>query len=251
MTLSLTAAGAGATNKTAGAGISVTVSVTAGQLIVVCLAMDNSAATGGAPTVTLSDGDLNSYLGSTQANRTPGASSNDGVSILLRYAIAQATNATLTVSAAFSVSTQAKCMWVHVLDRDTSQAISGAFGEISTGADSTPSIAVTPAASGTALITVLGVESSTQPGINDTDTLEGSWSTVQKLNTTGGSAASNISLATQVKITSGVSTQTWNAAGTQSGDFAGGVLPLREVPVTRHQRFYRRGRTASIQKSVR
>lgn len=215
-----------ASNKTSGSTISLspTGNISVGNLLIVAVAADNLSAT--TPTFTFSDSKSNTWTteaqGAVNATAAAGASGAIGVC----YITAQITTTdtiTVTLSGAVTAKALQLLEFSGVLDVERNAAVT------TTGTSSTPSVTSGSANIGDLVIGVTAYEDNAAPNSVDTDTTRGSWSTGYGTFTTGGSAATNIGVSTQYKITTtAAGTQTYNVVLGASTDWVAMAVPLQE-----------------------
>lgn len=182
---------AGTTNLNSGA-----ISMTAGRIYMVLMAWDPSG--NSVPTVTLSD-TANTYTQLDNIYPAPNTSSA-GTGVLNQiFTTTAGATATRTITATFSASITAKTMVVLELQNATTTQRSSRQQARGTGT----AISYTGPATSSAtdmVITLVGWESPTAAVSGSTSTAGGTWSAVSQINTTGGTANTNIGIAYQYKI---------------------------------------------------
>lgn len=198
--------------------------IATGNVLIARWAGDNSGTNGAATTVSVTDPRSNTWTVGAAANQDPGAA-NEGVSARIAYAVA--TNAytngdDLTLN--YGNSTTADSVVVDEwagLDTGSLVAVAQATA---TGVSATPSVGITPTATGQLVVAMLGIEG---PGGDvytaDTDTTNGEWYGLPALSTTSATATSNQTVRGAYKIVTGTSAQTFNPAIT-SRDWAAVII---------------------------
>jgi hypothetical protein len=182
---------AGTNNLNSGA-----ISMTAGRIYMVLMAWDPSG--NSVPTVTLND-TANTYTQLDNIYPAPNTSAA-GTGVLNQiFTTTAAATATRTITATFSASITAKTMIVLELTNAT-------LTQRSTRAQTRSTITTLsytgPATSSATdmVITLVGWESPNAVVSGSTSTAGGTWSAISQINTTGGTANTNIGLAYQFKI---------------------------------------------------
>lgn len=187
-------------------------SIATGNYLIARVAMDNSGTSGAARTLTVTDTHSNTWTTLTGANRTAGSAANDGSTCYIAYAkvttgFSNGDNLTFTYSGAVVAKAIVVEEWVG-LDATTPIAVSETTA---TGGSTTPSISRTPLASGQLFYGALSVEGPTgDTYTEDSDTTAGTWSTLSRVSSASGTAASNQTINGVAKLVTGTSAQTWN-----------------------------------------
>lgn len=233
MALTGTDRGQGSTNAAGQSSLAVVPAsnCTAGALVVLCVAYDNSGSAGADPFSAISDTRGNVWT--TRANQLndPGAASA-GVALRIfttkQTAGALTTGDTITVS--FGGSTTVARAWtlmeITAAAGSNARFQSGGSGG-TTGSSGTPSLGSIAPALGNLLVCCMGAEGNSAI-TGDSDTTNGSWSTQQ---TSGiGTTTGGMEITSQRKVISGfpISTQTYNVAMT-SADWAIAYIIVEEV----------------------
>ena len=233
MALTVTSRGSGS-NKTGATtyGISPASNFAAG-LAVFTLAYDNAGTDGADPYSSISDSLGNTWTSRQGALRDPGAAaagacfriftSPQDVGLL-------ATSTTITVSFG-AVSVTAKAYTLNQVSPAAANTAAYVTGSTATGAGST-NIVTGSITSGDVVLCGLAHESEASSA-DDGDTTNGTWTTGQAANTTGGADASNMATRSQAKVTTGTGTQTWDFSA--PGDWAAAWIEVNEQVASANQ----------------
>ena len=205
--------------KTAGTTITSTnFSITSGNVYVLLLAWDPSG--NGVPTNSLLAESSGSLVTWNQVNNQYTApsttSSGTGVIIQAFMSTAVASSASAFIQAGFSASITSKTMVVLELTNATQTQRSTRVNQRGTGTALSYTGPATVAATDI-VITFTGWESPTAVSSGSTSTTGGTWSALSQINTTGGTANTNIGIAYQTKIIT--------AAGAQAIAWTLGATP--------------------------
>jgi hypothetical protein len=206
-----------AQNKTAAATVVVTTTaiIPAGTLLVIGVCADNvAAATPAISSITAVGG--GTWTDRAGATTQSGATTTAGTGVFVYcrtlYASTQVASGTaITVTFNASPAAKAVALWGaagingDVLRNTVVSAVS------TTGVPSAVT-AGTALAAGDVVIGVVGAENNAVP-TGDADTLNGSWSTIDGVATTGGSANTNTTVAMQYKTVTATGAQTFNPTG--------------------------------------
>ena len=204
--------------KTAGTSISSgSFSFTSGNTILVLLAWDPSGnAIPIVQSVSETSGFL-SYNGSLTAQFTAPTTTSSGTGVIIQPLTFTATNSSATnITVGFSASVTAKTMIILELTNATTTQRSTS----TTARGTTTAVSYTGPATVAAtdiVITLLGVESPTAIASGSTSTTGGTWSALSQIQTTGGTANTNIGIGYQYKIIT--------AAGAQAIAWTTGATP--------------------------
>jgi hypothetical protein len=200
--------------KTAGTGNlnSGAISTTAGRIYLVMLAWDPSG--NSLPTVTLND-TANTYTSVAALYPAPTTTSAGTGVIIQGFTMTAGATSNRTITATFSASITAKTMVVLELTNATTTQRSTA----TTSRGTTTAVSYTGPATVAAtdiVVTWLGWESPTAVSSGSTSTTGGTWSTLSQINTTGGTANTNIGIGYQYKIITAAGAQTiaWTLGAT-------------------------------------
>lgn len=198
-------------NKTSSSSetIVATAGIPAGTLLVFATAYDSSGS--GTPTVST----LSASGGGTWTQRANGSSTATGAGngiFLYTYTTLTTTeiapNANIT-TVTLSGATIAKAMAVWAFGFVNNTLRNTAVTATSTAGTPSAVTAGTALVAGDLVIGTIGGETNALP-TGDTDTLNGSWSTITGTNTTGGGAATNVAVGMQYKIVTATGAQTYN-----------------------------------------
>lgn len=198
---------AGTNNLNSGA-----ISMTAGRIYLVMLAWDPSGSS--VPTVTLAD-TANTYTQLDTIYAAPSTTSS-GTGVLGQiFTTTAGATATRTITATFSASITAKTMVVLELQNATLTQRSTRTQARGTGTAISYTGPATVAATDL-VFTMVGWESPTAISSGSTSTAGGTWSAVSQINTSGGTANTNIGIAYQTKIITAAGAQTiaWTTGAT-------------------------------------
>lgn len=231
MALTISQAGS-ATSTTSSSTLVVTptVSFSANDGVLVCIAADNSTAQGGLPFSSVTDSQSNTYT-LVRSVKQQGASQNNLACGAIYFCVVQ--NA-LSVSDSITVNllnnTTAKAAVTFKIgaaaNKKPSQISDNVFSP--TGDASSSSRSTTTMTSGDALVFLLAIENN---GVvtGDSDTTRGSWSSAYVANADSGTALTSMQAFSQYKIVTGNGTQTWDTTFPSSSSFATAYATFREV----------------------
>lgn len=212
MTLTVTNRGT-AQDKAAGSlSITPASNCTAGALLLLAVSYDNSGASGADPFVGVTDTSGNTWTTRLNELNDPG-SANAGVAFRLFESTQNAgtltTSSTITVNVGLSTTAKAATLTELTGTLGVATYVTGASA---TGSGASPSITTGTITSGNVVFGAVGRENDTAMTA-DSDTTNGSWSTAQLTNTTGGSVDTNQSVISQAKVVTATATQTYNVSG--------------------------------------
>lgn len=170
-----------------------------GDFLIMGVAVDNSGLS--APTLdSFTDTQGNTWTVQSQGTASPTSGAGSGIRVMLATCPVTTAHAVGDfVTATFSASVTAKAGVVIGLsgaNTGTPNNIATASG---TNGASTTAISQNPSASGKCIVLVSGFENNAAP-TGDSDTTNGSWSSVAEDHTTGGGATANIAVGVQTKI---------------------------------------------------
>jgi hypothetical protein len=190
-----------------------------GDLIVVFIAADNAGASGASSIGTPTDSAGHTYTQLKLQNRTAGSVAADGCTAAIYATIV--TNATVaTLTANFSVSTTAKCVYA-IAFRGAGATIGASYGSgVGSGTGTAYTAVTTASVVNTELaLACVANESATVPAAN-TDALNGTW--VEASVSGGGTAGDTTKMALRAgyKIVTATATQTFAGATGVSTDWA-------------------------------
>lgn len=200
---------------------------------VLCVAYDNAGAAGEDeihgitvdPRITDSNG--NFWYSVLNTINSSGSAANDGVVIrmFICYQEVETLTTADTISIFFNTSTAAKRWTLSQFATDNGTGIVYYIprsGGTETGSGTSTTITTASITSGDAVMCMVGSEINDGTITADSDTTNGSWSTLQSSNGTG------MSIYSQYKIVTATATQTYNLSGLTSGDYCEGYIILRE-----------------------
>jgi hypothetical protein len=218
--------GAGTTVVTLAGGISTTV----GNMAILRVAADNSGAGGARPGLTVADSKSNTWTVIQGGLADPGAASA-GTCVYLAYApITTSLVAADTITLTWGATTTAKAVVVEEWE-DVDDVLPVATTAVANQANASSAMTVgpiAPTAANQLVYAALATEGPTgDTAPNDTDTTNGTWSTLTRLSTGSGTATDNQTIAGQYKVVSTTGNQTWNATIT-ARDWAAVVVVFRE-----------------------
>jgi hypothetical protein len=231
MALTISEAGS-ATSNTSSSTLVVTptVSFSANDGVVVCIAADNSTAQGGLPFSSVTDSQSNTYT-LVRSVKQQGASQNNLACGAIYFCVVQnALSVSDSITVNFLNNTTAKAAVTFKIgaaaNKKPSQISDAAFSP--TGDASSSSRSTTTMTSGDALVFLLAIENN---GVvtGDSDTTRGSWSSAYVANADSGTALTSMQAFSQYKIVTGNGTQTWDTTFPSSSSFATAFATFREV----------------------
>lgn len=227
MALSVSLAGSNSGTTSSGNITLGGVNAAVGDLIVVAVAAANSGTSGASSIASCSDGGTNTFSKRGEINQTPGSASGDGATFAWFTAPVTGALSGATIQVNFSPNVAQKAITVYVVSATGGTIDTPTAGGGQTGASSTPSVTKGSVTSGYAFFG--GVAAETDDGYTaDSDTTNGSWSTLQDVQADGGGDASAMQLATQYKIVTSTGGQTYNPTitGGASRDWAANWLEV-------------------------
>ncbi len=199
---------------------SLTVSVD--DWLVVFVALPNAGVGGAALTVTVEDSDgLNTYTQRASINRDP-SGAGDGVT--LKVYTCQVTDAVTSgnITATFSDTVGSSCIQVYRVRPATNEVISHVTTDATgdTGSSTTPSTGTTASiTNGNIIFAAAGIEGN-NTCTGDSDTTNGSWSTIVQRTADNSGDTDSTALASQYKTVTATGTQSWTITDTDSNDWA-------------------------------
>ena len=192
--------------KTSGTNnLSQTISANTGDVLLVMIAWDPSGAS--LPTITsVADNGGNTYTAANTLYTAP-ATTSAGTGVITQLFTTTVTNGqSLTITPTFSAAITAKAMSVLEVSKLTTTQTN--TRTVLRGTTTGPTITTPSANAGGLVLVFTGWEQTNNNAVTgDTDTINGTWSTVVKGGTTGGSTGTNIMLAYQYKIVTATGTQ--------------------------------------------
>lgn len=182
---------------------------TAGALIVLCCAYDNSGTNGADPFSTISDTKGNTWTSRVASLNDPGAA-NAGIAVRI-FTTSQNGGALTTsdvVTVGFGGLTTVSRAWSFIeFTSDVGVPVYKNGGQ-ETAATASPTITTGTIPAGHAVVGCIGREGNDAVSTEDTDSTNGTWSTAQAQG--AGTTTSGAQIITQQKITTGSGTQTYN-----------------------------------------
>lgn len=189
-----------------------------GDLILVAIHADNAGTSGVAAISSVTDSTgANTYSSVVSRNQTSGAA-NDGLTVAI-YSTVLASDwaSATTVTVNWSPNVTAKTIRVVVVTGSDSTAYSTGTNS---GSGATYDSNVTASlASGDLIFAAVGNESNTNP-VADSDTTNGSWTTLASASGGGGGDATKMSSRDHYKVVTGAGTQQCNGSTGASTDWA-------------------------------
>lgn len=216
-------------NNTAGTTFTITPATdfTPASLAVLCLALDNSGASGAATTVSVSTG-VGAWTASQSGLYDPGAASA-GVQIALLTCNISSWAAGTNLTVTLGNSTTAKAWTLTEVRSDVEWGYASATkiaGGVNTGAASAAPTVTTGSITSGDIVFGWGGAESANTWAGDADTLNGSWSTQQS--NAAGTGTTGMSVTSQWKIVNATAAQTYNPTLT-SADVIIGWAQFRET----------------------
>jgi len=210
-----------------------------GYFLVARIVLDNSGASGAAPTIGITDSHT-SWTVVGPANRDPGAASA-GITTYIAYGFCATTYSagsdTVNISSSPSV-TQISCTIAQWSGVKNPSPVSVSVVTAS-GGSTAPAASISPLAAGELVVVACGIEgNSADRTAYDTDTTNGSWAAADNwTQQQGGSATAtdNITLIHQSKIVTASGAQAWGATLGTSRDWAVCAIVFAVAPVTTSQ----------------
>lgn len=211
--------GGNKTSETSHITSALAASAAIGDLVIVAIAADNAGTSGVSSITAPQDSQGNNYTLIKEQNRTAGSAAADGCTASLYGSVLTTalTSGVDTVTLNFSPATIAKA-WTGIKVTGANTTTYSTGNNSGSGATYT-SNASASMASGDLFVGVVANESGTAPA-SDSDSTNGSWSS---LNTTSGGTggdATKMGINLQWKVTTGSGTQTLDAATGASTDWA-------------------------------
>lgn len=206
------------------------VTVSAGDWIIVAVAADNSGSAGAASLTGVTDSAGNTYEQLTLLNQDP-AAVDAGTTLGIYLARVDNALSSGSISANFNPNTPAKAMSIKRITPGAGERVavhsigSGAIGSgtaYSAGAISVPN--------GYTIYGATALEQSTA-ATADSDTTNGSWSTAHTAAANTGTNATSQAITTQQKTVTATGNQTYNTSSGSTRDFAINAVVLWGEPV--------------------
>ena len=221
-----------ATRTTAGSSLAFSsVSANPGDWLVVMVAADNSGTSGVSPMtaggISVSSGAV-SWASRILANRTAGAA-NDGASLGVWTGAVLSTLSSVTVTVTFSPNvTRAAGAIYKVVPAAGNHVAYDTVGTATSGSATSLAHTTQSVTSGYTVICSCAIEHTAVP-TGDSDTTNGTWSTIYGVASSSGTASSSMSIGNQWKTVSATATQTWNLTwGTLTRDRVANSLTIFE-----------------------
>lgn len=216
--MALTLAEAGKSNSatsTATLVVTSTVSFAAGDMVVVCIAADNAGTQGASSISSVTDSKSHTYTQRAIQNQDPAAASAGATVAIYTAFVTSAMTTSDTFTVNFSPNTQYKSAVVWKATAASTEFPKFLSNGGTVGSTANPSLASTSIGSGDAVIYALAVENNaTLTG--DSDTTNGSWSTLYTDIGTGGTAVTSMRVGSQFKVVNATGVQTYNTTITAS-----------------------------------
>lgn len=182
-----------------------------GSYLVARIAADNMGAGGIAQTLAIDDDSTNTWTITSATLQDPATEGAGVVGWIAYTKVVDTYDNNSEVDFTFGVATVAKAIIIDEItgiDLTTPLAVAAVAAN---GASTTPSVGITPLASGQLVLTMLAIEG---PGSDstteDTDTTNGSWEVLDRVTTDDTTPSLNVSVRGAIKRVSGTSAQTWN-----------------------------------------
>jgi hypothetical protein len=191
------------------------------SLIVLCIAYDNSGTNGADPYSSITDTQGNTWTPRQDVLNDPGAASAGVVTRIfttLQNAAALVSGNTVTVSVSPNVTAK---VWTltEIASTVAGEVPTVIAGATASGTSSTPTITSASIGIDQCIVACLGFENDGGTMVGDSDTTNGSWSTVQQGVTTA-LATSGQRINSQGKVVTAAGTQTYNSTSSAgSGDW--------------------------------
>lgn len=232
MALTGTDRGSGATNTGGQTTLVVTPTsnFTGGRsLAVLCVAYDNSGGGGSDPFSSITDSEGNVWTSRQNALIDP---AGPNVGHVLRIFTSPMNSGLLTTGDTITVSfggvTTVARSWTLMEVSTTLSRINYGTGATTTATTASPTITTSSITSGDMVIGAVGAESgTTQVFTGDADASSGSWSTQQTAS--AGTTTAGSGITSQLKVTTGTATQTYNPTLSISSDLCVAWISLTEV----------------------
>lgn len=210
-------------NTTLASGATVNASV--GDVLLICIAAENSGTSGAARTVTITDnasGTTNVYTQrGTTGNATAGTAGDGASQFFFECPVTTALSSN-TVTVTFSGNVTHKAMEILRLQPASGQYIR--FVEVGTASNTTPNTgatshsASTVSVANTHTIFCMAAVETDDTITGDSDTTNGSWSTLVRRLADAGADAVTMSCATQYKTVNATGNQSWEATTVSARD---------------------------------
>lgn len=200
-------------------------------MIVVCTSADNSGNQGGGSFGAVTD--VKGHIYQDVATTNDPAAANAGQTVVISYAtITTPMISTDQVTLNFNNATPSKASTIWKVTAASTQKPQFVTGTAITGATANPSSGAVSVNSQDAIIFALAREGNSAV-TGDSDTTNGSWSTLVSITADTGTALTSSQISTQYKVVSGTGNQTWDVTASSS-DWAIAWMEIAEVPKTRY-----------------
>ena len=231
MALTISQAGS-ATSTTSSSTLVVTptVSFSANDGVVVCIAADNSGTLGAISISSVSDSQSNTYT-LIKSVRTSGSTVNGLASAAIYLcSITNAISTSDSITINFSPNTPAKAVVLYKIacasGKKPSDTNSGSTSPASDG--TSRSYTTASISANDAVFMIAGIETN-ESVTADTDTLRGSWSSAYSATADTGTLATSMQVVTQYKTVTSSGTQTWNLSWATSTSYCMAYATITEV----------------------
>lgn len=231
MALTISQAGS-ATSTTSSSTLVVTpsVSFSANDGVVVCVAADNSAALGEISISSVSDSQSNTYTLIRNVKSQGGSINNLASAAIYLCAVTNAISTSDSITVNFSPNTPSKAVVIYKIacasGKKPSNTNSSATSPSSDSTSLSRSTVTIPA--NDAVFMVAGIETN-ESVTADTDTLRGSWSSAYSATADTGTLATSMQVVTQYKTVTSSGTQTWNLSWATSTSYCATYATITEV----------------------
>lgn len=223
--MSFTISQAGTANSiTSDASLTIAVTAAVGTWLIVAVAADNAGTNGASSVTTCTDAVSNTYTEKISVLKDPGAAAVGTTLVVWVCEVENALSST-NITIGFSPNTAAKTAIVWKLTPDSGYSISyETAGTGATGSSTGPNITTGAITSGDTVFCFSAHEYGTYNTVpatvtGDSDTSNGSWSSVYRDTALGAGYAGQI-IASQYKTTTGTSSQVWGITVEYSSDWA-------------------------------
>lgn len=226
--MALTSSNVGTTqNKTSESATAVTgITASVGDMLVVAIAANNSGVSGVSAISSVTDSAGNTYTQRTLVNNTPGGAADDGCTHALYTSKLTSALSSGSVTVNFSPNVVAKAITIRRYQPGAGESVefrSAGSGFSGTGASASDT--ATSVTNADTLIYAIAIERP-ETVTGDSDTTNGSWGSVYQNATSGGGAATNMTVAMQEKTVTGTGDQTWNPTWSLSTEYAGNWIRI-------------------------
>lgn len=219
-------------NNVAGTSLVITPAsnFTAGSHAILCVAYDNSGASGADPYASISDSVGNNWISRQAALYDPGAASAGITLRIFHCPLTTALTTAHSITVSFGANSTTAKAWVLMEATVSAGSILRYItGGVNTGAASAAPTVTTGSITSGDLVIGAGAAESADTWAGDADTTNGSWTT--HLHNAAGTGTSGASVTAQGKVATGTGTQTYNPTLT-SADCILAWAQFREVAMT-------------------